>query len=203
MTKKLATCKILLQLVYTLFHMVTCYFPLKEKGFPTSAFKIKQNLRTVCQFFHDLCLTSGARPYLFSNLTMYLQSFSSTSGPFRNLGLFTHFSFWFPCWPSYAVAAYPSKFISSTHSLGKCILIVPILHILPSFCLFLCLVKTVPQTCSMKLIILLDLPVWLSPELMPWEQGVCLYLPIGLLTQRGLINYSYLTLRTVPNVKLS
>jgi len=129
-------------------------------------------------------------------------SFSSTSRPFGNLGLFTHFSFWFPRWPSYAVAAYPSKFISSTHSLGKCVLNVPIPHILPSFCLFLCLVKTTPQICSTKLFILLDLPVWLSPELMPWEQGVCLYLPIGLPTQRELSNYSYSTLCTVPNVKL-
>lgn len=175
--------------------MVTCYLSLKGKGSPTSAFKIKQNLRKVSKFFHDLWPTSSARPHLFSNLTMYLQSFSDTFTSFRNLprsvpnfqcqtlpalqswqyfcrvsqmhlGLsiihvFSHFSFWFR-WSSYPVAAFPLKFISSTPSLGKCVLNAPIPHILPGFCLFLCLVKTIPQTCSTKFITLLDLPVWLS-----------------------------------------
>ena len=135
-------------------------------------------------------------------LTMHLQNFSNTSGSFSNLCLFTYFSFWPPHWSKYPVAAYPSKFISSTPSLGKHALNVPIPHILPSFCVFLCLVETFPQTSSMKLIILLDLPVWLSPQLTPWEQGMCLYLPIELPTQQGLSNYSYSTLCIVPNMKL-
>ena len=135
-------------------------------------------------------------------LTMHLQNFSNTSGSFRHLCLFTYFSFCSPPPSKYPAAAYPSKFISSAPSLGKHVLNVPIPHLLPSFCVFLCLVETFPQTSSMKLIILLDLPVWLSPKLMPWEQGVCLYLPIELPTQQGLSNYSYSTLCIVPSMKL-
>jgi len=86
MTKKLATCKILLQLVYSFPHG-DMLLSLKGERFPNQAFKIKQNPRTVCQFFHDLCPTSGARPYLFSNLTMYLQ-FLKHIQAFRESGSF-------------------------------------------------------------------------------------------------------------------